>query len=86
MYIMQSDFRLYFISFAGQYCYRMQADEVTDKELLFSSTDIADWIIPAIYMGHFSSVVWLKPPWALQITEGQHSLIVGRDKTTGYIR
>ena len=64
----------------------MQADEVTDKEQLFSSTDIADWIIPAVYMGHLSSVVWLKPPWAMQIAEGKHSLIVGRDKTTGYIR
>ena len=69
-----------------QYYYRVQADEVTDKELLFSSTDIADWIIPAVYAGHLSSMVWLKPPWALQITEGKHSLTVGRDKTTGYIR
>ena len=68
------------------YCHRIQADEVTDKDQLFSCTDIADWIIPAVYMGHLSSVVWLKPPWAMQIAEGKHSLIVGRDKTTGYIR
>lgn len=67
-------------------CNILQADELTDKELLFSSTSIADWIIPAIYMGHIGSVVWLKPPWALQIAEGQYSLVVGRDRSTGYIR
>ena len=64
----------------------VQADNLTDTELLFSSTTIADWIIPAIYMGHIGAVVWLKPPWASQISEGKHSLIVGKERSSGYIR
>ena len=64
----------------------MQADDLTDTRLLFSSTTIADWIIPAIYMGHIGAVVWLKPPWATQISEGKHNLIVGKDRSSGYIR
>lgn len=64
----------------------MQADSLMDTELLFSSTSIADWIIPAIYMGHIGSMVWLKPPWASQMSEGKHTLYVGRDRCSGYIR
>ena len=64
----------------------MQADDLTDTRLLFSSTTIADWIIPAIYMGHIGAVVWLKPPWASQISEGKHNLIVGKDRSSGYVR
>lgn len=64
----------------------MQADEVTDKEELYSSTSIADWILPMVYMGHIGGVVWVKPPWAEQIPGGRHNLVVGKDKNSGHIR
>jgi len=63
-----------------------QADDVSDKDLVYSSTTIADWILPAIYMGHVGSVVWVKPPWAEQMPEGQHTLVVGKEMSSGHIR
>ncbi len=63
-----------------------QADDISDKEMLFSKTDIADWILPAIYMGHIERVVWIKPPWAEQILDGPHRLCLGRDKNSGQLR
>ena len=59
---------------------------MTDKASLFASASIAEWILPALYMGHFGRVVWVKPPWAHQIPAGGHDLCVGRDKATGHIR
>ncbi len=68
------------------HCLPLQADECTDKEKLFAFTSIAEWILPAVYMGHITCVVWVKPPWGLQMAEGTHTLHVGKDPTTGHIR
>jgi hypothetical protein len=64
----------------------LQADEFSDKEKLFAYTSIAEWILPAVYMGHVDCVVWLKPPWSQQARDGQYSLVVGRDQKSGYVR
>ncbi|XP_027749366.1 UPF0489 protein C5orf22 homolog [Empidonax traillii] len=64
----------------------MPADTVFDKETLFSELSIENWIIPAVYAGHISQVVWLHPPWARQISEGKHSFLVGKDVSTTTIR
>lgn len=64
----------------------IHADDVTDKDLLFDSVSIAEWILPAIYKGHFGRVVWVKPPWANQIPAGSYRLCVGKDKASGQIR
>lgn len=47
---------------------------------------IENWILPAAYAGHFSSIVWIKPPWASQIPEGLHQFEIGAHVTTGEIR
>ena len=47
---------------------------------------IENWIMPAVYAGHFSSIVWVKPVWAKQIEEGLHHFEVGRTKDTNEIR
>ncbi|XP_056376950.1 UPF0489 protein C5orf22 homolog [Hyla sarda] len=64
----------------------MPADTVFDKEALFSELSIENWIMPVVYAGHFSQVVWLHPSWAQQIREGKHFFLVGKDKSTTTIR
>ncbi|KAH0617989.1 hypothetical protein JD844_016838 [Phrynosoma platyrhinos] len=64
----------------------MPADTVFDKEALFSELSIENWIMPAVYAGHFSQVIWLHPIWAQQIEEGTHHFLVGKDTSTTTIR
>uniref|UniRef100_A0A8C9WD79 Chromosome 5 open reading frame 22 n=1 Tax=Scleropages formosus TaxID=113540 RepID=A0A8C9WD79_SCLFO len=64
----------------------MPADTVFDKEALFSELSIENWIMPIVYAGHLSHVMWLHPYWAQQIKEGEHSMFVGRDSSTTTIR
>ncbi|XP_008054637.1 UPF0489 protein C5orf22 homolog [Carlito syrichta] len=64
----------------------MPADTVFDKETLFGELSIENWIMPAVYAGHFSQVVWLHPTWAQQIKEGKHHFLVGKDTSTTTIR
>uniref|UniRef100_A0A8C3GPD2 Chromosome 5 open reading frame 22 n=1 Tax=Cairina moschata TaxID=8855 RepID=A0A8C3GPD2_CAIMO len=64
----------------------MPADTVFDKEVLFSELSIENWIMPAVYAGHISQVLWLHPPWAQQISEGKHNFFVGKDISTTTIR
>ncbi|NXF91001.1 CE022 protein, partial [Eubucco bourcierii] len=64
----------------------MPADTVFDKEALFSELSIENWIMPAVYAGHISQVLWLHPPWAQQISEGKHTFLIGKDVSTTTIR
>ncbi|XP_036166104.1 UPF0489 protein C5orf22 homolog isoform X4 [Myotis myotis] len=64
----------------------MPADTVFDKETLFGELSIENWIMPAVYAGHFSNVIWLHPTWAQQIREGTHNFLVGKDTSTTTIR
>ena len=64
----------------------MAADSVFDREKLYEEISIADWILPAVYAGHVSRVVWVKPPWADQIREGIFHLRIGRHKESGFVR
>ncbi|XP_042546447.1 UPF0489 protein C5orf22 homolog [Dipodomys spectabilis] len=64
----------------------MPADTVFDKETLFGELSIENWIMPAVYAGHFSHVIWFHPTWAQQMAEGKHHFLVGKDISTTTIR
>lgn len=64
----------------------MPADTVYRKEELFDALSIESWIMPAVYAGHFSRLVWIKPPWAEQMSNGQKVFNIGKLKGKGCIR
>ncbi|BET01826.1 chromosome 5 open reading frame 22 [Nesidiocoris tenuis] len=64
----------------------MNADVVFEKEKLFDELSIENWILPACYAGHFNRLIWIKPPWASQMPEGEYSFFVGKDSDTAEIK
>lgn len=64
----------------------MKADTVFDKYKLFDSLSIENWILPAAFAGHLSKILWVKPPWANQIENGNHNFSIGREQNSDEIR
>lgn len=64
----------------------MPADTVWDKFELYNRLSIENWIIPAVYAGHFQTVIWCKPPWAKQFDDGRYIFTVGKHKINKNIR
>jgi len=64
----------------------VQADDCYNKEVLFEAISIGDWILPAVYAGHLSAIIWYKMDWASQIPVGCYTLGVGQHKTSGKLR
>lgn len=64
----------------------MPADTVYEKEELLSTISIENWIMPAVYAGHFENLVWVKPPWAHQMEDQSSQFIIGKHKERGTIR
>ncbi|XP_026827734.1 UPF0489 protein C5orf22 homolog isoform X2 [Ooceraea biroi] len=64
----------------------MSADTVWDKNDLFSEISIENWIMPAVYAGHLKNLIWVKPPWANQMTDSVLTFLIGKHKETGCIR
>lgn len=55
------------------------ADTVFKKSELFESLSIENWILPAVYAGHLSTLVWVRPSWSDQINLGRYEFVVGKD-------
>lgn len=62
------------------------ADVVYDKEKLYEEISIENWMMPACYAGHFKNIIWVKPPWAHQMSDGTQTFHVGKQKNTGKMR
>jgi len=41
---------------------------------------IAQWMLPAVYGGHFRCIWWVRPSWAEQIADGEYNIMVGRSQ------
>jgi len=57
-----------------------------DRDALCESLDIGNWILPAAFAGHFSTIVWVKPPWSTQIPEGCYEFSIGVEKSSGTVK
>ena len=53
--------------------------QFTNRQELLENLTISDWILPAVYQQHFTSVVWIKPPWSSQIVAGEYEVELGVD-------
>ncbi|KAF7407643.1 hypothetical protein HZH66_002180 [Vespula vulgaris] len=63
----------------------MSADIVWNKDELFGDISIENWIMPAVYAGHFKRLIWIKPPWSKQIPDGITTFFIGKHKQSGTI-
>lgn len=50
---------------------------VNDKDRLLDTLSIENWIMPTAFAGHFTDLVWCKPPWAKQIPAGSTEFLIG---------
>lgn len=64
----------------------MPADDTFNKEILYENISIENWIMPMIYAGHLSVILWVKPPWCSQIEDNTIHFYVGKCVTTGTLR
>jgi hypothetical protein len=68
----------------------MDPKDCFSKDKLFESVHIETWMTPAVYAGHVSAIVWLKPPWSTQMNatakDRPHQLTLGSDNKTNTIK
>jgi hypothetical protein len=55
----------------------MPAATVFEKEDLYESISIENWIMPAVYGKNIDRISWIRPPWAAQIPNGTYTFNVG---------
>lgn len=59
---------------------------ITHVFYVFRNISIENWIMPMIYAGHISVILWVKPPWCSQIEDKNIHFYVGKCVTTGTLR
>ncbi|GFY38518.1 UPF0489 protein C5orf22 homolog [Trichonephila inaurata madagascariensis] len=64
----------------------LDAERIFEKDYVINCLSIENWIIPAVYAGHFNTVVWMKPVWASQLDDGLHNFKIGVEKTSKEIK
>lgn len=64
---------------------QLKGDDARSGKRLLPMLQIENWIVPAAAAGHIGKVVWLRPPWAKQISDGTREINVG-DDPSGFLR
>ncbi|XP_004347058.2 hypothetical protein CAOG_05373 [Capsaspora owczarzaki ATCC 30864] len=64
----------------------LQAATVFKPDELYQQIDIAEFILPAVFAGHVSHMLWIRPPWARQIADGKYTITVGRELISGLVK
>ncbi|RVE51070.1 hypothetical protein evm_004213 [Chilo suppressalis] len=65
---------------------KLQGEDARSGRKLLPLLQIENWIMPAVAAGHLGRVLWLRPPWAKQFTDGSRVIQVGDDASTGLLR
>ncbi|XKL68002.1 hypothetical protein PGB90_003493 [Kerria lacca] len=47
---------------------------------------IENWILPAAYASHFNIIIWIKPLWSKQISDGEYKFFIGADTVSNEIK
>ena len=58
----------------------LRAEEAICRETLLPRLSIGDWILPAVFAGHIGDVIWIRPPWAPQLPEGEMRCTIGETR------
>lgn len=65
---------------------KLKGVEARAGRKLLPLLQIENWIVPAAASGHLARVVWLRPPWAKQFSNGTRTIQVGDHPTSGLLR
>lgn len=66
--------------------HKLKGQQARSGRELLPLLQIENWIVPAAAAGHISRVVWLRPPWAKQFSDGSRVIRVGDHPATGLLR
>ncbi|OQS03301.1 UPF0489 protein C5orf22-like [Thraustotheca clavata] len=69
----------------------LPADVIFRPENLYDELDasdagIASFLLPLVYAGHMTKLIWVKPPWAKQMALGTQDFVVGKHLTSECLR
>ncbi|KAG6450514.1 UPF0489 protein C5orf22 homolog [Manduca sexta] len=65
---------------------KLKGEDARSGRKLLPLLQIENWIVPAAAAGHVARVVWLRPPWAKQFSDGTRKFHVGDHPETGLLR
>ncbi|XP_063826592.1 UPF0489 protein C5orf22 homolog [Ostrinia nubilalis] len=65
---------------------KLKGEEARSGRKVLPLLQIENWIVPAAAAGYIDRVVWLRPPWANQFSDGTRVIQVGDDAHTGLLR
>lgn len=57
----------------------MKSSDAFNKDHLLENLDIENWMMPSAFTGVLTDLVWIKPPWAEQMPEGDFEFIIGQN-------